>query len=277
MARPLTGRVITITGASSGIGAATALACAARGMRMVLSARREDRLAEVAAKVAAMGAEAEVVACDVTRDDDVQRLIDRSVERFGRIDAMFANAGFGFSSPVDQTPMELGRELFEVNFWGTVRCIQAVAPVMREQGAGHILICSSAASEVGVPNYGFYAATKAAQDSLAGAMRAELADDGIDVTSVHPIGTKTQFGEVVDAKSPGDASSVPNTPGAMVQSADHVADTIVAALANPVPEVWPSVPTRLFLAAGTAWPRLAAWVNRRFIYDRQKRGGSALP
>ncbi len=269
MASHLKDRVIAITGASSGIGAATAVACADAGMDVALAARREDRLRQVAAEVERHGRRALVVVCDVQSDEQVQRMIDATCSGLGRLDALFANAGYGLFSTIADTGADRMRDIFETNFWGTVRCVQAVVPVMRRAGSGHVLICTSAVSEIGLPMYGYYAATKAAQDSIAGAMRAELAGQNILVSSVHPIGTATEFFDVVRRESGnGDGDELLNTPAPLIHSSQRVARAVVKCLRRPCPEVWPSVGARLGLALTTATPRLGAWAMRRLMKRR---------
>lgn len=251
-----------IAGASAGIGAATAEQCARAGMRVALAARRADRLRELAEKLQSLGAETLEVVCDVRLDADVRDLIDQTIDRFGRIDVLFANAGYGFFESTLDAADEQIRDIFETNFFGTIRCIRAALPHMIAAGRGHILITSSAASEISIPNYGYYAATKAAQDSIGGALRAEVAPSGIDVTTIHPIGTVTEFFDVTEQVSRNAGGGL-NTPRSMMQSADHVARCIVRCLRKPKPEVWPSTITRFALAATTAFPRLSAWLLNR--------------
>jgi short-subunit dehydrogenase len=273
MTRDLRGRVIVITGSSSGIGAATALACARAGMDVVLGARRADRLAEVAGQVEALGARALVRTCDVRRDADVQGLVDATVAQFGRLDVMFANAGYGLCAPTLETSDQQVREIFETNFYGTLRCLRAALPVMQRQGHGHLVICSSAASEVAPPLYGAYAATKAAQDSVACALRAEMSGNGISVSSVHPIVTTTEFFAKIDEISvhPGKKAGMP---GGGKQSPEHVAACIVRCLRRPQPEVWPSLATRFGVGIAAAFPFLAAWGLKRHMRKVQKITGN---
>ena len=270
MPRSLKNRVIVITGASSGIGAATAVACAQAGMHLVLAARREEKLRQLADRLNAAGARAVPVVCDVRRDADVHALIERTVDAFGRLDVMFANAGYGlFAKVIDTTDQQM-RDIFETNFFGTVRCIQAAVPLIRRTSdQGHILICSSAASEISVPMYGFYAATKAAQDSIGGALRAELAGRQIAVSTIHPIGTHSEFFNVVEQES-ANAGHGLNTPTALMHSTDRVAKAVLRCLRRPRPEVWPSATIRLALAAATASPAFGAWLLRRMFARHKK-------
>jgi short-subunit dehydrogenase len=275
MARDLRDKVFAITGASSGIGAATALEAARAGMHIALAARRTDRLEEVAKQIEAMGRRALRVACDVDRDEDVKAFITQTYETFGRLDAVFANAGYGiYARVLDTTDAQL-RALFETNFYGTMRVVWAALPIMLQQGYGHVLICSSAASKVGPPFYGAYAATKAAQESVASALRAELTGKrGVFVTTVHPIGTRTEFTQRVRQELGEEAAKAKsNTPDMFRQPVESVARAIVRCMRknHPEPEVWPHLPTRFLLALIDAFPRLGEWgLKRHFKRLRNK-------
>lgn len=261
----LAGKSILITGASSGIGKATAIACAHAGMRVVLAARGIESLEATERQISHEGGQAIVIPCNVCEDASVRTLFEQAIEHLGRIDVMFANAGYGLAVSIADTTDQQIRDIFETNFYGTVRCVRNVLPIMQKQGAGHILICSSACSEISLPMYGYYAATKAAQDSLAGALRAELTGTNIHVTSVHPIGTSTNFFNQVAIRAGKDSVGL-NTPDAMMQTPQHVAKCILKCIANtrnPKPEVWPHWPTRFALGLCTAFPRLAAMALRK--------------
>ncbi len=266
----LRNQTIVITGASAGIGAATAIECGKAGMNVVVSARRLDRCEEVAKQVEQAGGQALAVRCDVQSDEDVAQLVEQSRKKFGRIDAFFANAGYGIFQRVDTSTEEQVRDIFETNFHGTMRCIRAVVPIMREQGHGHLLICSSAVSEIGIPMYGIYAATKAAQDSIAGAMRAELYGQNIKVSSVHPIGTRTDFFDVVHQRATPQPEGY-NTPSTQPHTGETVARAVVKCLRKPKSEVWPSVGARLGLAVTTAFPGIAAMAMRDLYKKRYKK------
>lgn len=268
--RDLTNKVILITGASSGIGQATALACARAGMRVSLIARRGDKLQKLAVQIAGMGHKAHYFSADVRNTGDMKKAFADCWETFGRLDAVFANAGYGqIVDVLAMTEMD-ERAMFETNYFGTTRALRLAVPWMRQTpgGLNHLLVCSSAASEIGLPTLGVYSATKAAQDSVAGALRAELHDEGFSVTSVHPIGTKTDFMRVA-----GDAQNN-NTPGLLQQTPEKVANRIVAALRKPRPEVWPSGMTRVGLALGTLCPRFASWAMRRHYRKLKKEFGN---
>jgi NADP-dependent 3-hydroxy acid dehydrogenase YdfG len=272
--RDLRDQVFAITGASSGIGAATAVEAAKAGMHLALAARRTDKLEEVAKQIEGLGRQALRVACDVDKDEDVKAFIAQAHRHFGRLDAVFANAGYGVYAPIAQTSPHVQaitdaqlRAMFETNFYGTMRVIREAMPILLAQGRGHLLICSSAASKVGPPFYGAYAATKAAQECVASALRAELTGKReIFVTTVHPIGTKTEFSQRVRDEMGADAARMKsNTPDMFRQPVERVALSIVRCMrkSHPEPEVWPHLPTRFMLALIDAFPRLGEWGLKR--------------
>ncbi len=271
MPRDLRDRVIVITGGGTGIGAATAMACARAGMHVALGGRRVDKVQAIAAQVEALGRRALATACNVDHDADVRRLVDATRDAFGRIDVLYANAGYGVVAPVLDTDEAQARAMFETNFWGTFRFLRLGVPVMlATSNQPHVVICSSSASEISPPMYGFYAATKAAQDAIACAMRAELHARRVPVTSVHPTGTRTAFFDVsIKAHGP---DPILNTPKWAFQSADHVARRIVGALRRPRPEVWPSPITRVGLGVLTIFPSAQAWLVRRMMKARSGPG-----
>jgi 3-oxoacyl-[acyl-carrier protein] reductase len=180
-------RVVVITGASAGIGRATAEELIGAGARVVLGARRLDAI------VAAHPDHAVAVEMDVRTPDDSRRLVATALERFGRIDALVANAGIGmYGGIVDHTDEEL-TTMLDTNVAGTVWPIRAVVPTMVAAGAGDIVIVASVAGFRGGPNEAVYAATKFAQVGLAGALDRELREKGIRVTTIGPAGTSTEF------------------------------------------------------------------------------------
>lgn len=270
--RLLHDKVIVITGASSGIGAATAIACAKAGMHVTLGARRPDRLRQVADRVEALGRRALCVSCDVDRDQDVRHLFEQSWQMFGQLDAAFANAGYGLVAPVLETPDDQTRAIFETNFHGTLRTMRFALPDLKRthDGLNHLLICASAASEIAPPHYGIYAATKAAQDSIATAMRAELRPRRIHVSTVHPVGTRTEFFDIARQACEHHDPIGQNTPDVFKQTPDHVAGCIVRCLRRPIPEVWPMPASRFGVALTTACPRLSAYVLRRMARRRHR-------
>lgn len=184
-------KVVIVTGASSGIGRETALAFAAAGASVVAAARNEAALRELAAGNPAILP----VPTDVTVDTDVNRLVETTVARFGRVDILVNNAGLGIRAPVADTLPEDARRLMDVNFFGAVRCIQAVLPVMKRQGSGQIVNIGSVLSVFATPRNSIYCASKFAVRALSDALRIELRDAGIEVILVMPGYTNTPFFE----------------------------------------------------------------------------------
>lgn len=270
----LKGRPICITGASSGIGLATAIECARAGMPVVLAARRVDRLGEAAERVRAEGGRALALACDVADADACRRMVEACVGEFGSVYAVFANAGYGVEKPIHVMSDEEMRSMFEVNFFGTMNAVRPALPHMLGAGEGHVLICSSCLAKFALPYFGAYSATKAAQNHISRAMRLELEPHGVHVSSVHPIGTRTEFHETVEKMS-GGAPLMRHTPDVFVQPAERVARAVVGCLRRPRAEVWTSLFVRLGMAVSMASPALADMSVRGMVRRRMRDNGRA--
>jgi NADP-dependent 3-hydroxy acid dehydrogenase YdfG len=227
-------RIVAITGASAGIGRATALRLARDGASIAACARRADRLQAVAEDIMSAGGHALPVVADVTREADMERFVAAAVDRFGRLDAIVCNAGFGVYGSADAITSEQMRELLDVNYLGTFYAMRAAMPVFRRQGAGHVIVLSSIVGKRGVPYMGAYAATKFAQVGLAECLRAEVQGSDIHVSVVFPISTETEFFDVM-SKASGHATRAMGPR----QHAGDVADAIARALDRPVAEVYP--------------------------------------
>lgn len=266
MAIDLRGKPIAITGASSGIGAATALACARAGMPVAVCARRVDKLDAVVRKIRESGGHAVAVACDVTHADQAEAFIEKSVAELGSLYAVFANAGYGASSPVHTMSDADIRAMFETNFFGSLNVIRpALARILARaepasgEARGHVLWCSSCLSNLPTPYAGVYSATKAAQHHLGRAMRAELRPLGVQVSTVHPIGTRTEFFETASAAS-SEKRVIDTSDGPFMQDASVVATRIVRCLQRPRAEVWTGLTAtalRLVMAGAAFMPNLA--------------------
>jgi NADP-dependent 3-hydroxy acid dehydrogenase YdfG len=182
--------VVAITGASAGIGRATARELAQAGARVVLGARRRERLEAIEAEFPGQVAAVEM---DVRSPDDSRRLVQEAVARFGRLDSIVVNAGMGmYGGILDRTDEELATML-DTNIAGTVWPIRAAVPEMLKAGRGDIVIVASVAGFRGGADEAVYAATKFAQVGLAGSLDRELRDKGIRVTTIGPAGTSTEF------------------------------------------------------------------------------------
>ena len=253
-------RVVAITGASAGIGRATALRLARDGAALALCARREDRLQRVAAEVIAAGGQAVAVPADVTRVDDMNRLVTLAIERFGRLDVMMCNAGFGIAGAIDDVTPEQMQKLIDVNYTGTFLAARAALRTFRRQGRGHIVIVSSIVGKRGVPYMGAYSATKFAQVGLAECLRAEVAGTGIHVSVVYPVSTETEFFDVMSHET---GTTVVRGAGPR-QSADDVANAIARAIDRPAPEVYPFFKSRALVWLNAVAPGVADRVVQRF-------------
>jgi NADP-dependent 3-hydroxy acid dehydrogenase YdfG len=223
-ARDLSGTVIAVTGASSGIGRACARAVVGEGGRLALLARRKERLVELADELGEDNVV--VVAGDIREPADNRALVDAAIERFGRLDSLVANAGIGrYGGILDGTDDEL-EEMMTTNFAGTVWSARAAIPTMISQGGGDVVVVSSVAGLRGGANEAVYAATKFAQVGLAGAMDRELREKGIRVSLVCPAAVNTEF-----ALGAGRVAGDPWL-GSVMQAQD-VAAAVVAVLQQP--------------------------------------------
>jgi NADP-dependent 3-hydroxy acid dehydrogenase YdfG len=186
------GKVVAITGASSGIGEATALLLAERGAKVVLGARRPEVLKELAAGIEEAGGEAAYLPADVRVRDDVSALVQLACERFGRLDVFFSNAGVMPLSPLDDLRVDDWDAMVDVNLKGVLYGIAAALPVFRRQGSGHFVHTASTAGLRTVPTQAVYSATKHAVRALSEGLRQE-AGDSVRVTVVSPGMTRTNF------------------------------------------------------------------------------------
>lgn len=191
--------VMVITGAGSGIGAATARAANAAGAHVVLAGRRQERITAIAEELGAVRPDRLVLAVptDVTDPTDLDTLVRRTLDVHDRIDVLINNAGQGFYSPVADADPNLYRRILEVNLLAPLAAMQAVLPTMRHSGQGVIINVSSGASLGVYPTTGPYASTKAALNQLTAVARAELAPEGITVSLIHPYLTESEFNQAL--------------------------------------------------------------------------------
>ncbi len=194
----LAGRVAVVTGASSGIGRAVAEQLAAAGVRVVLAARRAERLAEAVAAIRAAGGEAEAAVTDLRDEAQVERLIDGAVARHGRLDALVNNAAVGYIRPVAEGRSEEWRAVLETNVLGTLVACRAALRHMLPRGAGDIVNMTSASAHEAWPYLAAYSASKAAVHTLSRALRAEVAAQGIRVMTIEIHNVATEFASNFD-------------------------------------------------------------------------------
>ncbi|HUO10662.1 MAG TPA: SDR family oxidoreductase [Phycisphaerae bacterium] len=267
-------KTIIITGASSGIGAATALQLAKEKHNLILAARRLEKLDGVAKKCRDLGANPLTLRCDVSNRHEVDALVSTTLEKLPRLDVMLANAGYGFLAKIHETTDQQFDDIVATNVKGTLYCMQAAAQVMLKQeplphrkraARGHIIAVSSGAARRGLPLYGVYSMTKAAQLSLAEAMRVELKPQGIYVSTVHPLTTATEFFDVASSKS-----RLRSTGLGHAQPAEIVARKIARLIAHPKPELWPVFASRWGLAFAALFPSIVDYAMARTIYRRTR-------
>jgi short-subunit dehydrogenase len=260
--------VAVITGASSGIGAATAARFAAGGYRLVLGARREELLASVAERIAARYSTLAIPVPGDVRDPAASRaLVDAATQRFDRLDVLVCNAGFGYYGRVEDTTAEDFRDLLETNVLGVHHNLRAALPVMRTQGSGHIVIVGSVVGKQSWAYHGAYSATKAALGALTQALRAELVGSGVSATLVLPATTQSEF--FTASKT---ARGWRPEPIGKYQPVEEVARAIFRSVRRRSPEVNTHPSFRLAATLGEAVPFLPD-MARRWYYYRLKRKG----
>jgi len=193
--KPLSDQVIVLTGASSGIGLATAQAAARAGAKLVLAARSEQTLQEVVARLADSQCEAAYVVADVGQRQDVLRIADAAIQRFGRIDTWINNAGISIYARLDQVSEEDAKRLFDTNFWGVVFGSLVALPHLRS-GGGALINVGSEVSEAVIPLQGIYAASKHAVKGFTDALRVEIEEldnAPVTITLIQPTAVDTPF------------------------------------------------------------------------------------
>ena len=193
MSNNIEGKVVVITGASSGLGEATARHLSAQGASIVLGARRADRIQSLADDLTASGGKALALTTDVTHCDQVKRLVDAAVQAYGRIDVMINNAGLMPQSPLERLRIDEWEQMIDVNIKGVLYGIAAALPYMKEQKAGHIVNVSSVAGHKVRAGGAVYAATKHAVRALSEGLRQEVKPYNIRTTVISPGAVATEL------------------------------------------------------------------------------------
>lgn len=222
----INGKVIIVTGATGGIGSATARALAAGGAKVVLCATSAEKLKELEKGLPGSFA----VPADVRKDEDVKRLVDATLEKHGRIDALVNGAGKAMWAQVEDIGVDEYRELFELNVVGYLRMMQGVIPTMRKQGGGSIVNISSMLTQSFYPNLAGYASTKYAVNSLSLSARAELEKDNIVVSVIRPKLVETDFGKNAGRPEPEFLRDRSNPKAPPMDTPDFVAQKILEIL-----------------------------------------------
>jgi len=231
MPAEVSGKVVAITGAGRGIGAATARLLAARGAQVVLGARREQELAATADAIVASGGQAAYLRVDVTRPEDLRALVNLAVERFGRLDVLASIAGVAINAPLESGGLADWNQMIDVNLRGVLHGIAAALPVFRVQGSGQFVTVASTSAYKWVPGQAVYAASKSAVRALCEVMRQELAPSGLRSTLVSPGFTDTDF--ISSTRDPDELAALTARRDAIAMSPEAVAETIAFAIAQP--------------------------------------------
>lgn len=221
-------KVIVITGASSGIGEATARLLAAHGAKVVLGARRTDRLESIAADIRKAGGEVELYTVDVTDAGEVEGLVRHAQATFGRVDALFNNAGVMLLAPFSERKTDEWNRMVDINIKGVLNGIAAVLPVMQAQGSGHIINTASTGAYSTAPGCGVYCATKYAVRAITEGLRQEM--EAIRVTLLSPGVTETELGHDI---SNADAAAFVQQLREKTLQPDAIAQAVLYAISQP--------------------------------------------
>ena len=264
--KPLNQQVIVITGGTSGIGLATAKRAADRGARVVLCSRNEPELEATVEQIRQSGGTARSVMADVSNQEDVERVAATAIQEFGGLDTWVNNAGVSFYGKLTEVAIEDMRQLFEINFWGTVYGARAAVARLRQSG-GALINMGSVVSDRAIPLQGTYSASKHAVKGFTDALRMELEEEGapISVTLIKPSAIDTPY-----FKHAKNYMEVEPKPPAPVYAPEVVANAILRAAEHPVRDITIGGGGRLLTAMGTAMPRLTDFYMERAMFRGQR-------
>jgi hypothetical protein len=255
--------VVLITGASSGIGAAAAREFARQGAQVALAARRLDRLEALARE---LGPDALALRADVSVQADIEHMVAQALARFGRVDVLFNNAGFGRLDWLERLPPDEIEALVRVNFLGLVQTTRVVLPGMLARRRGHIINMASVAGLIGSPTYSVYGAAKFAARGFSEALRREVAPFGVRVSVISPAGTATEFAGQAGIRR----ITRMTTPRWLELSAEEVARAVVGLVRRPRAEVILPWPMAVLAEINHWFPALTDWLVVRFFTERER-------
>jgi short-subunit dehydrogenase len=272
--KPLRDQVIVVTGAGSGIGAATAKMAADRGAKVVLVGRQEDTLMRLVEEIVHAGGSAISVPADVGVQDDHARILERAIQSYGRVDTWVNNAGVSIFGRLEDVPIEDQRKLFETDYWGVVYGSMAAVRHMKESG-GALINVGSEVSDRAVPLQGAYSAAKHAVKGFTDALRMELREEGapVSVTLIKPASIATGF--TAHARNYMDVQPTLPPP---IYAPETVADAILHAAEHPTRHLYVGGAARAIATLGQNMPsladRMAGWLFRHQRSDAAAGGGS---
>jgi len=264
--KPLNQQVIVITGASSGIGLATAELAAQKGAKLVLAARSGKALSEIAQRINDAGGEAISVVCDVASREQIERVADAAIKRFGRIDTWVNDAGASIYGRLDKVSEEDSRRLFDTNFWGVVNGSLAALPHLKRQG-GALINVGSEVSEAVVPLLGMYSASKHAVKGFTDSLRVEIENVDkapVSITLIQPTAVNTPFPQ--HGKNYMDQE--PKLPSPMIEP-QQVADAILSAAVTPTRNKKVGVMASFNTLVSKLIPSLGEWMSSKRVDDQQ--------
>lgn len=261
--------VLLVTGASSGIGKATARLFAGEGYRVVLAARRIDRLEALAQEIRQDGGEALAVAADVSNLDDIRNMVSAGIGTYGQIDVLLNNAGFGRLNWCENLdPVKDIQDQIQVNLTGLIWTAQTVLPHMKERRKGHIINMGSIASLVATPTYSIYAASKFGVRGFTDALRREVQPYGIHVSGIYPGGVRTEFAEIAGIQR----KTGIKTPAILRLEAEDVARAIFSLVRRPRRMLVIPWTMRVGAWAASLFPGLTDWIMIRGFVKRERGG-----
>ena len=226
----LRGKVALVTGASSGIGEAIAEELVQCGARVALFARREQRMQELAQRLAGKGGgETLIVSGDVRKPEDVQNLVKQAVQRWGKLDIVIANAGFGYRAPIVDGDPQRWKDLLDTNVYGLLLTLKYGVEQLMKQGSGHVVVTSSVAGRAVTAGGAVYSGSKFATGAIAEALREEVGQQGIRVTTVEPGAVETEF-VAVAGYPPGTAEAIKQLDPLQAQ---EIARVVIQVLEQP--------------------------------------------
>jgi short-subunit dehydrogenase len=257
--------VAIITGASSGIGEAAARALSGNGYRVVLAARRKERLISLASKIQEGGGEALAIPTDLRQLDQIQRLVESTLQAYNRIDILVNSAGYGKLVWLDEQTQTDIQDQLQVNLTGAIQITREILPWMIAQDGGHIIHIASVASWVGLPTYSIYAATKFGLRGFLESLRREMRGTGITVSGIFPGAVDTEF----DQHTGIHWKTTRVTPNWLLLTSDDVAQQILKVIKKKKNNtVIPGI-MRLAVWANANFPGTVSWLLAKFFYRKE--------